>query len=201
MYSHKGGFDKKETNRYPDGSYDIITVSSEGMCKKNFYPNKNLSFSGKWRFGNPIETHTSYFENGQKEWETRHNGEGNLHGLQKIWFSDGTLKSEQFRNDGHLVGTSQWFYPNGNIEGERTYGIEGEGSCNVKSYDREGNGVLMYEFSIIKSKSKSGDTSTKSTQVKHGWENWYQKDGTLNASKLWNDGKLYKCGRINGKVE
>ena len=47
MYSHKGGFDNKETRRFPDGSYEVTTINNHGLSMKVFYPHKDIKFSGQ----------------------------------------------------------------------------------------------------------------------------------------------------------
>jgi antitoxin component YwqK of YwqJK toxin-antitoxin module len=188
MYSHKGGFDNKETRRFPDGSYEVTTINNHGLSMKVFYPHKDIKFSGQWRHGLPMGTHTSYFENGKKEWEARYNSDGVLHGDQQGWYPDGTFETKQFRKNGHLVGTSRWFYSNGEIKDERIH--HEDGLTTVKKYT-EGSNILGYEYSF--KNSEIGNDSEESMGVKHGWEIWYFEDGSRKCEKRWENNQLTHC--------
>lgn len=97
-------------------------------------------------------------------------------GILKSFYPDGTIESALSFVDDVYDGTSYWFYPNGNLESEKTYSI---GKLNgwIKSYYK--SGLVKEEFYVNEG-------------VKDGLHKAYYENGGLKFVKSYDKGRLVK---------
>jgi hypothetical protein len=123
-----------------------------------------------------------------KKWNFAcYNIEGELHGVSKMWYEDGTPKYEKNYKDGKLHGVYKWWYGDGTPKYEENY------------KDGKEHGVCKEWYDDGTPKSEHNYKDGK----EHGvCKEWYD-DGTPKSEHNYKDGKLHGVSKgwsANGKL-
>jgi len=114
------------------------------------------------------------------------------HGLQKEWYADGIVKSEELYRDGVRVGSSKFYRENGALCGEAIFS---NGSGIVQIFD--GHGVLTKE-EVFVDNLRNGQRMEVSDIDGSRSVNWYKRGVLVGGSYVYDhEGRLNLFGRFD----
>lgn len=97
----------------------------------------NVQAKDEYKIIDGMTEKTILYPNGKVWSKTEYNKKGLKHGVEKIYYKNGNLSSEEHWRNGRRYGLSKCYYENGNLESEEI--LENGKSKFFKCYDEKGN--------------------------------------------------------------
>lgn len=176
------------------------TEGSRNGVEKNYYDNGYLESEipwddGKKRFNGWYRTY--YESTGNLMLESPYE-EGEIHGVEKIYFENGNISSETPYENGtsNYNGTAKTYWENGQVHTVTPY-VSGEYQGTVSSFYEDGSTYYKHEYSNgVKNGSSliyydNHQLKTKKSYVDgklHGQEINYSRDGDVDSCNIYNMG-------------
>lgn len=189
-YFCSGGISKKITfqNGRPDG-YAIF-----------FHENGKTAEEGTWKMNKWMGEYKTYYDNGQVKNQFTFNQAGKREGVQKYYYSDGTVQIEGNWANGKENGLVKEYYEDGSLRKTVDYSNGNADVASIKEFQPKSQIKKTEEIVSTKKVSATKDESTVEAGAKPAMLNGYHvlfnrdrqktKEGTFKDNRLI-EGKNY----------
>jgi antitoxin component YwqK of YwqJK toxin-antitoxin module len=201
---------KKISMEEPDGYYE--NCFSNGYVKEKYFlkdrsydrfhtvyfDNGQLKSNKKYKNGDlKPGTYDEFYKDGQLSYRSSTNKEGQLDGLEQIYYKNGQLQVELYPENDIYNGPYEGFHENGQLQVRGTFDNVSRDDVSGDNPDFDGGfNIGDFEQYYDNGQLKIKETRIKDTRPEYSFQNWiqgfkfvYHKNGQLDFKQLYEIGE------------